>query len=116
MINLLELDLGRLWKMTYPEEDFTNLFVKTANLLLENTANAKSKVIKRCIFILYATLVKKYNQSLGVTTSLIHLLHNFEHLVTPLAELMETLVKEHDCNQLPGELLRYSLSQLYLFF
>jgi condensin complex subunit 1 len=106
LINLLELDLGKLWKATLPEEEFTNLFAKVANLLFENPVNVKSKVTRRCIFILYATLVKRYNQSLGVTTSLLHLLHNFEHVASPLVELVELLANEYECSQVIGDILR----------
>jgi condensin complex subunit 1 len=106
MIHLLELDLSRIWKLPYPEENFINLFSKTAYQILENPNNAKNKVIKRCLFILIATLIKKYNQTVGVTTALIHLLHNYEHLAVVVVELMETLCQEYECSHMVGDVVR----------
>jgi len=105
MINLLELDLPRVWKGSL-EEEFVNIFSQTAYLFLENPANTRSKSLKRSIFLLVAILVKKYNQALSATTSIIHLLMKHEHLPGPVAELLEVLVKEYDNQQIVGDFLR----------
>lgn len=75
--------------------------------MLENPANTRSKAIKKCIFLILGQLVKKYNQSFNLTTSIIHMLHNFEHLPPHLAELMETLVNECGQSQILVDVLRY---------
>ncbi len=106
MIHTLELDLSRLWKMTYPEDEFLSLFATTAYSMLEDPANAKSKVIKRCLFLLISILVKKYNQAPGVVNSLINMLHKFEHLPPHIAELMEVMVNEFKCTQIVGDIIR----------
>ena len=43
LIHILELDLPRLWKMTYPEDEFLSLFATTSYSMLENSANTKNK-------------------------------------------------------------------------
>jgi hypothetical protein len=43
MIHILELDLSRLWKMTFPEDEFLSLFATTSYSMLENPANTKNK-------------------------------------------------------------------------
>jgi condensin complex subunit 1 len=107
MIHVLELDLSRVWKMTYPEDEFLNLFATTAYAMLEDATNTKSKPVKRCLFLMVSILVsKKYNQSLGVVNSLINLLHKCEHLAVPIAELMEVMVNEYQCAQVVGDILR----------
>lgn len=74
--------------------------------MLENTTNTRSKAIKKCIFMIIGQLVKKYNQSFNTVNSIIHLLHNFEHLPPHLAELMEVLVNEYESTQTLSEMLR----------
>jgi hypothetical protein len=51
-------------------------------------------------------LIKKYNQSVGITTTLIHLIMKYEHLPTPIVELMEVLVKEYEHPQFVGDFIR----------
>jgi len=105
LINVLDMDLSRLWKMN-PEEDFINLFTKLSSMMLEESSNLKSKVVKKCIFMLLSILVKKYNQSLNITTTLTHLLHQSEHLAPVVAEFLEVLVKEHENTHIVSDLLR----------
>lgn len=106
MIHLLELDLCRVWKLPQPEESFLNLFLNTAYLMLENQNNTKNKVIKRCLFILLATIIKKYNQNVGINTAIIHMLHHHEHLAVVIVELMEMLHKEYECSHVVGDIVR----------
>lgn len=126
VLNSLEIDLPRLWKMGIPEEDFVNLYSKVLTLfcvklmvsqicclMLENPANTKSKAIKKCIFLILGQLVKRYNQSFNLTNSIIHMLHNFEHLPPHLAELMESLVVESP--QILPDVLRYEIATFPLF-
>jgi hypothetical protein len=61
-------------------------------------------------------LVKKYAQSFNVVTSLIHLLHNFEHLPPHLAELMEVLVNDYESPHALSEMLRYIVPFLFSFY
>ena len=75
--------------------------------MLENPANTRSKAIKKCIFMIIGQLVKKYSQSFNVITSIIHLLHNFEHLPPHLAELMEVLVNDYESPHALSEMMRY---------
>lgn len=51
-------------------------------------------------------LVKKYNQSFNLTNSIIHMLHNFEHLPPHLAELMEVLVNDYEIPQALSDVIR----------
>lgn len=106
MIHVLEMDLSRLWKMTYPEDEFLNLFATTAYSMLEDSTNTKCKPVKKCIFMLISLLAKKYNQGLGVVNSLINLLHQFEHLPSVIAELMEVMVNEYHCEHIVGDIVR----------
>lgn len=105
VINLLDVDLQRVWKSTI-EEEFLNLFAKIAYALLENAALVRSKPIKRCLFQILCTLVKKYNHGLSVTQATVHLLRSNEAHAVPLAELQAMLAEEYGQQKAVGDLIR----------
>jgi condensin complex subunit 1 len=105
VINLLDVDLQRVWKSSI-EEEFLNLFAKIAYALLENAALVRSKPIKRCLFQILCTLVKKYNHGLSVTQATVHLLRSNEAHAVPIAELQAMLAEEYGQQKAVGDLIR----------
>ena len=108
----MELDLGRLWSLSVPEEEFTNLFVLFCSTMLKNGANTKSKTVKECIFTIFTVVVQKYKHSLSVATSLISLLCNNEQATKSVPELMELFVDKNSNPQFVGDIIRF----LFFFF
>lgn len=106
MLNLLELDLSKIWKAHQPEVEFVNLFSNMCRFMLENPNTAKSKGIKRCVSMIFSILVKKYNHLVVVTATMVELLHQYEHLPQTLVEILVTLVNEHSISQIIGGVLK----------
>jgi condensin complex subunit 1 len=105
VINVLDVELTRVWKATL-EEEFLNLFAKIAYSLIENSALLRSKPIKRCLFQILCMLVKKYNHGLGVTQAVVHMLRSNEALAAPVAELMAMLADEYGQQKAVGDVIR----------
>eukprot|EP01094_Clydonella_sp_ATCC50884_P012312 TRINITY_DN2231_c0_g1_i2.p1 TRINITY_DN2231_c0_g1~~TRINITY_DN2231_c0_g1_i2.p1 ORF type:complete len:1245 (+),score=332.82 TRINITY_DN2231_c0_g1_i2:437-3736(+) len=104
LIEVLELDLSKLWKII--EEDCVNLFNKVVGHMLENAANTKAKAVKQCIFALATMLVQQYDQSANMVPSFIHLLHRHDHTVAPLSDLVAQLGKDERSASIIGDVLR----------
>ena len=106
MCDALEQDLGRIWNLSCPEEDFMTLFSRTCYLLLENPKHAKDKEIPDILFRMIGNLVSKYQHSLGAITAITHLLLNLPHLAQPLGDLMSSLIVEFNDTHVIFELIR----------
>jgi len=89
-----------------PEEDFVHLFSKCALQVIETPAAAKSKPLRRCASAILASLVSKYGQSVGLSASLLHLLHKYEHFAATLTEIVEIAAQDHQNPQFVADILR----------
>lgn len=75
--------------------------------MLERPSNAKSAVVKRALAALFAPLAKRCGQAFAIVTSLINsVLCKHEHAVTPIAELMQHFVEDHELAHLVSDALR----------
>lgn len=72
---------------------------------MENPTNTKSKLIKKSIFILISTLIKKYNQNVNISTSFLHLISLFDHSIIPISEILENLSKEYNYNNIARDII-----------
>lgn len=73
--------------------------------LLEDPTLAKDADARRSVFVLLGTVTQQFSQAFGATTSILHLLGHFEHLPTPLAELVVFMVEKYDGQPVVNELM-----------
>ena len=88
-MQVLELDLNKLWGHRSPDESFLLIFPRAIYAMLEQPSASRSgssslRGITRRVLVLVAT---KYGQSASITSGLVRLLLECEHLAAPLAEL-----------------------------
>ena len=96
-----------LWQRNSPEPEFVNLLSRSAYKFLENPAVVKDQDTKRFLYTLLGSIFKRLRQpTMSVTTSVLHLLSHFEHLVAPLAEFVAHLVTDFEGQSVLTELLR----------
>lgn len=106
LIQLVSICKDVLWTDRTPETELINTFTKTAFKFLENPAVVKDQESKQNLFELIGTTVENFRQAFAATTSILHLLSHFEHLVEPLAALVNVLVTKFKGQAVINELLR----------
>lgn len=106
LLQLLDLDLARFWGLSYPEDEFNILLTRIAGAMMENPANLKQKAVKSDLFLLFARLVQKYNQSIHVTPLISNQLHNHEHVAEAFAALMYDMATKNDNLDFVGGVVR----------
>ncbi|XP_041124079.1 condensin complex subunit 1 isoform X2 [Polyodon spathula] len=107
-IQLLQLDIRRLWNMSLVEEEFTSCVTCCCYKLLENPAinQVKSKGTRDGVIHLLGVLVKKYNHLLGASVKIIQLLQHFEHLAPVCVQAVSLWVSEYGVRSIVGEVMR----------
>ena len=83
-----------------------NLLNATCYKFLENVDVVKDLDTKQLLFKVLGTMVQQFRQAFGATTSILHLLSHFDHLVAPLAEFVTSMVAGYDGQTVVTELLR----------
>jgi condensin complex subunit 1 len=107
LVNILEVpQLSRLWSLSQPEEDLILLFSKSAVQILENPSISKFKPLRRCASSILASLAVKYDQSISIAASLLHLLHKHEHIASAACEIVEIMTQDHQNAQFVVDILR----------
>ncbi|XP_046579520.1 LOW QUALITY PROTEIN: condensin complex subunit 1-like [Haliotis rubra] len=100
LLQIIQLNLPKLWDPPIPEEEFVSLVSNTCYKLLENPGISKVKDTRETISHILGCLVKRYNHGLGASLKVIQLLQHFEHLVSPLSLTVEMFVNHYG---LPGK-------------
>eukprot|EP00898_Chlorokybus_atmophyticus_P002805 jgi/Chlat1/3525/Chrsp23S03800 len=103
---VLDGDLFRLYRMQTPDVDLLGTFSRAAFLLLEKAAVMRNTLIKQLVTRILVTSAVKYNQVLGTVSSLVHSLHNHEHLPPHAADIAATAAREHADPRLALDLIR----------
>jgi hypothetical protein len=85
---------------------FFSTFANCCYKFLENPGINRDKPLRDSILNVLAILVKKYNQSLSVGVKVIQLLQHFEHLVAPMAQLVQVCAVEHGLRNIVVDILR----------
>ena len=83
-----------------------NLLTATCYKFFENADVMKDGDAKLLLFKVLGTMVQQFRQAFGATTSILHLLSHFDHLVAPLAEFVTSMVADFDGQTVVTELLR----------
>eukprot|EP00466_Bigelowiella_natans_P012615 jgi/Bigna1/128328/aug1.6_g3036 len=104
---LSEGKVYQLWRMAQPESEFGEILYKTACLMLENPQNTGLKSSTQpSIFSVLTSLATRSSQIKDrLVSDLLHMVHNFDFLAKPLAELVNGIAKKHD-EALVGSILR----------
>ncbi|XP_052287084.1 condensin complex subunit 1-like isoform X2 [Dreissena polymorpha] len=108
VLNLVQLNIHRLWDPPVVEEEFVSLVTNCCYKLLENPeiTHAVNKDTKDAICHIIGVMVKRYNHGLGASLKIIQLLQHFEHLVSPLANAVAICVEEYGYKSIVAELTR----------
>lgn len=82
-----------------------NLFTKLSIDLLIIPANTKSKSVKKCLVEILALLILRYQQRQNVSSALMEALFKHEHVITPITELLQFLIKEFPDDEIVGDFM-----------
>ncbi|XP_067659519.1 condensin complex subunit 1-like [Haliotis asinina] len=106
LLQIIQLNLPKLWDPPIPEEEFVSLVSNTCYKLLENPGISKVKDTRETISHILGCLVKRYNHGLGASLKVIQLLQHFEHLVSPLSLTVEMFVNHYGAKSVVSEIMR----------
>ncbi len=106
LLQLLQLNIHRLWDPPVVEEEFVNLVANCCYKLLENPAVSRNKSTRDTMFLLLGTMVKKYNHALSCSIKILTLLQHFEHLASPLSQAIEVFTKDFGNQTVIAEIMR----------
>lgn len=108
MFRLLSLNLNALFDPPLVEEELINLLGNCMFRLLENPtiSHQRCRDVRISIIQVLGQMNTKYNYSLSCRLKIVQSLKHFEHLVSPLAEAVETFVVEFNCRSMVLEVIR----------
>ncbi|XP_076451927.1 condensin complex subunit 1-like isoform X3 [Babylonia areolata] len=108
LVHMLQLHLHKLWDPPIPEEDFVSMVSSCLYKLLENpsVASARCKETRDAICHGIGALVKRYNHALSASLKIAQMLKHFEHLVSPMAQLVEVIVNNYGNKSVVGDIMR----------
>ena len=82
------------------------IFFRAAFSLLENPTYVKEKDLKDALTNIVAACAAKYGYLVPVTSTILNLLHKYEHLPLPLADLVALAEEKYHNSSLPVAVLR----------
>eukprot|EP00058_Branchiostoma_floridae_P028443 XP_002613934.1 hypothetical protein BRAFLDRAFT_283981 [Branchiostoma floridae] len=103
---VVQLEIGRLWEPPVVEEEFVNMVANCCYKLLENPSTCKEKGSKEAVFHLLGTLVRRYNHGLGASLKIIQLLQHFEHLASPMAQMVQMFSQQFGAKSVISDIMR----------
>ena len=75
--------------------------------LLEDQSAARDKSLRELLVQVLGHLVHSYNQTLGVVLKAAQMLQHFEHLVSPLAQIIQSISIQFKYPNIVTEIVRY---------
>ncbi|KAK3104798.1 hypothetical protein FSP39_010318 [Pinctada imbricata] len=108
VLHIVTQDLLRLWDPPIAEVEFVNMVTNCVYKLLENTniTYVRSKETRDAINNIIGIMVKRYNHALSASLKILQLLQHFEHLVNPLADMVEVITNQYGNRSVVGEIMR----------
>jgi len=76
--------------------------------LLEDQSAARDKSLRELIVQVLGHLVHTYNQMLGVVLKAVQMLQHFEHLVSPLVQIIQSISQHFQSTSMATEIIRYA--------
>ena len=74
--------------------------------LLEDPLAARDKSFRELLVQVLGHLVYSYNQMLGVVLKAVQMLQHFEHLVSPLAQIIQSISQHFQSTNIVTEIIR----------
>ena len=74
--------------------------------LLEDPSAARDKPLRELLVQVLGHLVYSYNQMLGVVLKAVQMLQHFEHLVSPLAHIIQSISQQFQSTNIVTEIIR----------
>ena len=74
--------------------------------LLEDPSAARDKSLRELLVQVLGHLVYSYNQTLGVVLKAVQMLQHFEHLVSPLAQIIQSISQQFRSTNIVTEIIR----------
>lgn len=108
LIQLLQLDIRRLWNMTVVEEEFVSILTCCCYKILENSSigHVKCRPTRDAVAHLLGIMVKRYNHMLGARLKITQLLQHFEHLAPVFVHAVSLWATEYGMKAIVGEIMR----------
>ena len=101
------LDMLDIWSdLPHFFQSFFSTFANCCYKFLEHPGINRDKTLRDSILKVLAILVKTYNQSLSVGVKVIQLLQHFEHLISPMVQLVQVCAAEYGMRNIIVDILR----------
>ncbi|KAK2528299.1 condensin complex subunit 1 isoform X1 [Columba livia] len=108
LMQLLQLDLCRLWGGSVVEEEFVSLVTGSCYRILENPSIGlqKYRATRETVTRLLAMALNHYDHQFNATLKITQMLQHFEHVASVFAQAVSLWATEYGLKSLVGELLR----------
>ncbi|KGL82289.1 Condensin complex subunit 1, partial [Tinamus guttatus] len=108
LMQLLQLDLRRLWNNLVVEEEFVSLMTGSCYRILENPSIGlqKHRATREAVTHLLAAALVHYDHMFSATLKITQMLQHFEHVAPVFAQAVSLWATEYGLKSLVGELLR----------
>lgn len=93
----------------YPYTDcyiINSMMVGCCFKLLEDQSAARDKSLRELLVQVLGHLVFSYNQTLGVVLKAVQMLQHFEHLVSPLAQIIQSISQHFQSTSIATDIIR----------
>ena len=74
--------------------------------ILEDPLAARDKSLQKLLVQVLGHLVCSYNQMLGVALKAVQMLQHFEHLMSPLAQIIQSISQQFQSTNIVAEMIR----------
>ncbi|XP_029651590.1 condensin complex subunit 1-like [Octopus sinensis] len=106
LLELVVLDLDKLWDPPIAEENFINLIISCCYNLLQNPSITRQKETKEVIGNILGVLVKRHNRALCNSLRILQLLQRHEHTISSLVQITEIIVTKYGATNIVFEIMR----------
>eukprot|EP00106_Octopus_bimaculoides_P013134 XP_014780576.1 PREDICTED: condensin complex subunit 1-like [Octopus bimaculoides] len=106
LLELVVLDLDKLWEPPVAEEDFINLIISCCYNLLQNPSISRQKDTKEFIGNILGVLVKRHNRALCNSLRILQLLQHHEHTISSLVQVTEIIVTKYGATKIVFLIMR----------
>ncbi|KAM8819961.1 condensin complex subunit 1 [Eudromia elegans] len=108
LMQLLQIDLRRLWSSLVVEEEFVSLMTGSCYRILENPGIGlqKHRATREAVTHLLAAALVHYDHMFSATLKITQMLQHFEHVAPVFAQAVSLWATEYGLKSMVGELLR----------
>nr|XP_034178145.1 condensin complex subunit 1-like isoform X2 [Osmia lignaria] len=103
---LLQLPLQKLWQPPIVEDSFTEILTKMCYKMIEQCTDSKQKHIRKTIFEILGTSVKRYHHGISCVVRIVQLVKLRDVLASHIGIGVVHMIDECDCNGLLKEIMK----------